>query len=172
MGKCCGLWATPSALAVSATTAGSTPPTQSRPRGSRVLRNPCSRVIFCGRKFLIFTRYSGNTTPRLPREGAVSRRRRETEGVALGRSVTAVLRLNLRETAYKKVSCNRKYPGNAEGNSLSLSGVCGRSTQSPLPRAVAARRGICKCRPANWANGLRPKRTSSVRCCRREGTGY
>ena len=103
------------------------------------MRNPCSRVIFCGRKFLIFTRYSGNTTPRLPREGAVSRRRRETEGVALGRSVTAVLRLNLRETAYKKVSCNRKYPGNAEGNSLSLSGVCDDRGQHAADAVAAAR---------------------------------
>ena len=41
--------ATPSALAVSATTAGSTRPTRP-PRGSRVLKDSCSRNIFCGRR--------------------------------------------------------------------------------------------------------------------------
>ena len=71
---------------------GSTPPTR-RPRGSQVLRDPCNSGISFRRrnnhrpKIISKRCRPGGTTPRLPREGAVSRLRRETEGVAFGRSI-------------------------------------------------------------------------------------
>ena len=47
-GNRCGLWATPSALAATASAAGSTRPTRP-PRGSQLPQNPCSKSVFCGR---------------------------------------------------------------------------------------------------------------------------
>ena len=47
-GNCCGGGATPSALAATASAAGSTRPTRP-PRGSQLPQNPCSKSVFCGR---------------------------------------------------------------------------------------------------------------------------
>ena len=100
------------------------------------MRDPCSRRKSFGRKIIVLTRYPCNTTKRLPREGAGSRRRRETEGVALGRSdwprcATFAVR------PYGRLPCNGENPGNAEGNSLSLSGVCDDRGQHAADTAAA-----------------------------------
>ena len=67
--------ATPSALAATASAAGSTRPTRP-PRGSQLPIDSCSRGIFCGRWFIIPAYYPGGTTPgSLARELAPQRLR-------------------------------------------------------------------------------------------------
>ena len=156
MGVCVGLgvvrsMATPSALAVSATTAGSTRPTRP-PRGSRVLKDSCSRNIFCGRR--------GSPSPLAvlapaPPEGAVlhavstcsaTPREFDRKGCATPQHFI-VLR-----------SCLRFLRPRPAAALLPL-----RRLRRPRPlrrRGFAARqlprRGSYECTSASWANGLRP----------------
>ena len=94
---------------------GSTPPTQSRPRGSQLPIDSCSRGIFCGRWFIIPAYYPGGTTPSsLARELAPQRLRELPSAAAhhKQRALPSAKPTRLRVRAH----CVEHYPSEAQSS--------------------------------------------------------